>query len=69
MDQVNIKAGGPDPLMEYRVGKLEEAVSVLSTGFADIASTVRGAKWAVLLIFGIVQPVGIAVAIHYLTKG
>jgi phage-related minor tail protein len=50
------------------VTKLEEAVTVLSEGFHEIANTVKGAKWAVLLIFGLVQPIAIAVAIHFLTR-
>lgn len=66
--QVQVAVGATDPLHEYRISKLEEAVAVLSDGFAEIASTVKGAKWAVLLIFGIVQPVVIGLAIHYLTE-
>ena len=57
----------PDALHEYRILKLEEAVSSLSSSMSDIANTVKGAKWAITLIFGIVQPVGIALLIHYLT--
>jgi hypothetical protein len=57
----------PDQLLEYRVCKLEEAVAVLSAGFTEIADTVRGAKWAVLIIFGFIQPVGIGMAIHFLS--
>lgn len=54
-----------DPLLEYRVTKLEEVVAVLADGVSDIASTFRGAKWAVLAIFGVVQPL----ALYLITKG
>lgn len=52
-----------DPLIEYRVTKVEDAVAILSAGFADIAATIRGAKWAVVIVFGFIQPV----LIYYLT--
>lgn len=64
--QVNVSPN--DALQEYRITKLEEAVSSLASNMADIAQTVKGAKWAVALIFGVIQPVGIALLIHYLTK-
>lgn len=55
-------------LIEYRVNKLEEAVSVLSEGFSEIAQTVRGAKWAIVLIFGVMQPVAVGLLVHWLTN-
>ena len=66
----------PDPLLGYRVDKLEEAVAVLSSslnhladGVSDITYTLKSAKTIVLLLFGIVQPVVLAVVIHFLTQG
>lgn len=58
-----------DPLVEYRVGKLEEGFAVLSEGFASIAATLKGVKWAALGIFGFIQPVGIGILIYSLTRG
>lgn len=65
-----------DPLLDYRVGKLEEAVAVLSSslnhladGVTDITNTLKSAKTVVLLLFGIIQPVVLALVIHMLTKG
>lgn len=67
--QVQVQVSPTDALHEYRIAKLEEAVSSLSTSMSEIAQTVKGARWATALIFGVLQPVGIAVLIHYLTKG
>lgn len=57
-----------DPLLYYRVDKVEEAVKVLSDGFTTITSTIKGAKWAFLAVFGVAQPVGIGVLIYVLTR-
>lgn len=65
----------PDPLLDYRVGKLEEAVAVLSEalhqlsdGVADITYTMRSARLAVIVLFGFIQPCVLAVVIHFLTR-
>jgi hypothetical protein len=57
-----------DPLMLYRVGKLEEAVTSLSDALHEIRDTVRSGKLLVAALFGIVQPVVLAVVVHWLTR-
>lgn len=71
----NINAVDPK-LVEYRVGKLEEAVATLSdalatlsNGVAEITQTLRSARMVVLILFGFVQPVILAASIHYLIEG
>ncbi len=57
-----------DPLLLYRVGKLEEAVDLLSAALREITDTVRSGKLLVVALFGIVQPVVLALVIHWLTR-
>jgi hypothetical protein len=58
-----------DPLIEYRISKLEDAVAVLSDGFAELTATIRGSKWAFTIIFGFVQPLIIGLLLYVLTRG
>lgn len=70
MGQINVnQPPTADPLHEYRITKLEEAVTSLASSMGDIADTVKSARWAIALIFGVAQPVGVAVLIHYLNGG
>ena len=62
-----------DPLLDYRVRKLEEAVEKLSEVLATLAAsvgeityTLRSGRMAVIVLFGIVQPVVLAVVINQL---
>lgn len=57
-----------DPLLLYRVGKLEEAVDLLSSALREITDTVKSGKVLVIALFGIVQPVVLAVVINWLTR-
>ena len=64
-----VGATGPagDPLLYYRVSKLEQIVDVMSQGVATMAAEFRGLKLAFLFTLGIIQPVGIGVAIYFIT--
>lgn len=57
-----------DSLHEYRITKLEEAYEAMSDALSRLVSEARMAKWIIGAGFAIVQPVGIALLMHYLTN-
>jgi hypothetical protein len=65
--QINVsQPATADPLHEYRIGKLEEAVTSLACSMEAIADTVKSARWAIAIIFGVAQPVGVALLVRYM---
>lgn len=72
-DKVEVKVEAPNPLIEYRVERLEEGQSemreahaVMSRSLAEIVSEIKVGKWIVGIMFGIMQPVIVALLIKYL---
>ncbi len=68
-DQTNINMPQPrDALHEYRITKLEEAYERMSEALDRLVTEARMAKWVIGVGIAIVEPVMIALLIHYTTQ-
>ncbi len=55
-------------LHEYRITKLEEAYENMSSSLEQLVTEAKLAKWVIGLGFAVLQPLGIGLLIHYMTR-